>query len=436
MRILSNLIVTGRVQGDGVLFIPKIDTELGLSGSFLSASVDRLGLFTDVDRIPKIIDSSSYNWPIESGSGGPTPLKCDPTSSVSTPQQLASFYNCIVTASRSSVFSDSSLDGSSNDRATSEYSGSARRNYTTYTPGSSPDSITHSSKITVSGSLVDDFVFNFRASKYDYTNTLEVYLTNCNTYGTLEELQRIANRFKKLFCKCLKNGETLSFFVTTYCRATESRRSSGVIRFTKCFGNCKAEADIVAGMTAPPIIDNATGISNSNSGYDVPWAAGVFKYVITTVTGSESAPSASGALTANTTPYLVLPSAPVTPEIYYSLTGSLSGSFISKVPGLAYYNTATTTLSIYDGSGSWNPISGSGAAGLTRYTQAIGNGSATSFVVTHNKATRDVMVSVRETSAPYEYVFPTITATTTNAVTVDFGVEQIPTSNQYTVIVV
>ena len=44
-------------------------------------------------------------------------------------------------------------------------------------------------------------------------------------------------------------------------------------------------------------------------------------------------------------------------------------------------------------------------------------------------------MTVRETAAPYELVFPTIRAVTTNTIQVDFGIE-VPTSNEYTVIVI
>ena len=57
------------------------------------------------------------------------------------------------------------------------------------------------------------------------------------------------------------------------------------------------------------------------------------------------------------------------------------------------------------------------------------------FVVTHSKNTRDVMVTVRETSTPYEIVYPTIYATSANTIALDFS-PTVPSSNQYTVIVV
>ena len=69
-----------------------------------------------------------------------------------------------------------------------------------------------------------------------------------------------------------------------------------------------------------------------------------------------------------------------------------------------------------------------------KYSVAIGDTSNTSFTVTHNLGTRDVMVSVRETSSPYAKVEPDIAMATTNTVTISFA--SAPTSNQYTVTVI
>jgi hypothetical protein len=63
----------------------------------------------------------------------------------------------------------------------------------------------------------------------------------------------------------------------------------------------------------------------------------------------------------------------------------------------------------------------------------IGNGSAVSFVITHNFGTRDVAVRVRNNSSPYEFIEPDYEATSTNTVTVKFAVA--PTSNQFRAII-
>lgn len=66
--------------------------------------------------------------------------------------------------------------------------------------------------------------------------------------------------------------------------------------------------------------------------------------------------------------------------------------------------------------------------------QAVGDGSATSFEITHNFNTRDLIVSIRETGSPYAQVYTDIEMTTTNTITVKFAVA--PASNAYTVTIV
>lgn len=69
------------------------------------------------------------------------------------------------------------------------------------------------------------------------------------------------------------------------------------------------------------------------------------------------------------------------------------------------------------------------------YAVDIGNGSTTSFTVTHNLGSRDVLTCVYEAASPYEEVLPTsITHATTNTITVVFP--SAPSTNQYRVVVV
>lgn len=71
---------------------------------------------------------------------------------------------------------------------------------------------------------------------------------------------------------------------------------------------------------------------------------------------------------------------------------------------------------------------------MTRYVETIGNGSLTSFTVTHNLGTRDVIVQIREASGSYEYVYADFLATTENTLTLNFGAA--PATNAYRVIVI
>jgi hypothetical protein len=64
----------------------------------------------------------------------------------------------------------------------------------------------------------------------------------------------------------------------------------------------------------------------------------------------------------------------------------------------------------------------------------VGDGSATSYTVTHALATRDVSVHVYENASPYAQVEADVEHTDSNNLTIKFAVA--PTSNQYRVVVV
>lgn len=61
------------------------------------------------------------------------------------------------------------------------------------------------------------------------------------------------------------------------------------------------------------------------------------------------------------------------------------------------------------------------------YAQIIGDGSSSTFVITHNFGTRDIFVQCRNNASPYENINVRWEATTSNTVTLDFST--IPTSD-------
>lgn len=78
--------------------------------------------------------------------------------------------------------------------------------------------------------------------------------------------------------------------------------------------------------------------------------------------------------------------------------------------------------------------SGSFTINLDAYSVLIGDGSATSFIVTHNLgATNDVHVSVRETATNY-HVYPDVKYVNADSVLIEFV--NAPTSNQYRVSII
>jgi hypothetical protein len=68
-----------------------------------------------------------------------------------------------------------------------------------------------------------------------------------------------------------------------------------------------------------------------------------------------------------------------------------------------------------------------------KYAASVGDGSSTSYTVTHNLGTRDVQVTVYDNTTPYAEVVADVQHSTTSTVTVLFSVA--PTSNQYRVVV-
>jgi hypothetical protein len=70
---------------------------------------------------------------------------------------------------------------------------------------------------------------------------------------------------------------------------------------------------------------------------------------------------------------------------------------------------------------------------VKKYAANVGDGTATSYTITHNLGTKDVQVTVYDNSAPYAEVICDVQHSTTSAVTLLFSVA--PTSNQYRVVV-
>jgi hypothetical protein len=69
-----------------------------------------------------------------------------------------------------------------------------------------------------------------------------------------------------------------------------------------------------------------------------------------------------------------------------------------------------------------------------KLTSVVGDGSVTSFILTHNLNTRDLTVTIRETDTPYAVVYTDVEMTSLNTITVKFAVA--PSANRYTVTIV
>jgi hypothetical protein len=113
-----------------------------------------------------------------------------------------------------------------------------------------------------------------------------------------------------------------------------------------------------------------------------------------------------------------------------------------QIAGVGIY-TAGNGIAITDNvisadAGTGITVDGSGinidtATVVTKYAANVGNGSATSYTITHNLGTKDVIVSVYDNSTPFAEVVCDVQHTSTTAITLLFSVA--PTSNQYRVVV-
>ena len=70
---------------------------------------------------------------------------------------------------------------------------------------------------------------------------------------------------------------------------------------------------------------------------------------------------------------------------------------------------------------------------VSKYAASVGDGSATTYTVTHNLGTKDVQVTVYDNSSPYAEVVADVQHTSTTAIAVLFSVA--PTTDQYRVVV-
>jgi len=80
------------------------------------------------------------------------------------------------------------------------------------------------------------------------------------------------------------------------------------------------------------------------------------------------------------------------------------------------------------------PLARTALGAVGKYAANVGDGTATSIVVTHSLGTQDVQVTLAETASPYNMVMPDVQLTSTNTITLLFTTA--PTVNQYRVTVI
>ena len=106
-------------------------------------------------------------------------------------------------------------------------------------------------------------------------------------------------------------------------------------------------------------------------------------------------------------------------------------SQVTHAPSNAQKNSDITKVEI-EAKLTGNITSHTHTATVSSFKETIGNGSSSSFTISHNLGTTDVMVSVYEVLDGSE-IIASVSRATINSVTVSFG--YIPTTNQYRVIV-
>lgn len=101
-----------------------------------------------------------------------------------------------------------------------------------------------------------------------------------------------------------------------------------------------------------------------------------------------------------------------------NITGNTISAVIASGGGL-YLNSGGLAIDVY--------------TVVRKYNTNVGDGTATSYTITHNLGTKDVQVTVYDNSTPYAEVICDVQHTSTSAITLLFSVA--PTSDQYRVVV-
>lgn len=94
--------------------------------------------------------------------------------------------------------------------------------------------------------------------------------------------------------------------------------------------------------------------------------------------------------------------------------------------------TTPNTIGIYAG-GSLVFSANSTSGGVLKYSANVGNGTNTTFTLSHNLNRADIFVAVREISTGY-FVYPDVKYVNTNSAILEFV--SAPTANQYYVSII
>jgi len=156
------------------------------------------------------------------------------------------------------------------------------------------------------------------------------------------------------------------------------------------------------------VFSQFSGVGTFTAGAGITLAGTEFSVDVTPTSGNASLTNTGGAVEVKTNTNDGL-------EVTASGLGINNGAGLTFAAGALVFDTAN-------------------GYGTRKLAFNVGDGTATSYSVTHSLATRDVSVHVYENASPYAQVEADVEHTDSNNLTVKFSVA--PTSNQYRVVVV
>jgi hypothetical protein len=191
-------------------------------------------------------------------------------------------------------------------------------------------------------------------------------------------------------------------------------------------------ADMNAGSEFPSAyVFVEQGTVNADSGWvctnDSPVTIGSTNITFTQFSGAGTYTASNGVLLTGT-------NFTFAPESGKGLQTSSAGAAI-KLATTSGLNV-TTDLAVGAGNGIsvlTNTVAIDSAVVVSKYAENVGDATNTSYTITHNLNTRDVIVSLYDNSSPYAEVIADVQHSTVNTITLLFSLA--PTLNQYRVVV-
>ena len=122
-------------------------------------------------------------------------------------------------------------------------------------------------------------------------------------------------------------------------------------------------------------------------------------------------------------------------SIVSAVGGSQAAGAVLSTNGSGDLSFVTVLAVANGGTGaSTAPNARANLGATTKVSASVGNGSATSIVVTHSLNTRDLQVQLFEVASPYAQVFTDVELTTADTLTLTFSVA--PSASQYRVVII